>query len=374
MGAQPFSHQSLQRELAGAIRESATAADIFRTVVGRLRGACPVEGWCGLTMDPATLMMTGGVHEHGLSPDAIRRMLEIEHGEEDLNLFAHLARQPDPVGVLSEACRGELESSPRYRDVLRPCGYGHELRAVARVAGKTWGALVLMREPGSPDFSSAETEIARNISRSIAEAIRASLLVSVSSSALSTSTHAVVVLNHSNKIEAMSPGAARWMAEFEEIGPPDRSGVPQTVQALANETRKLARDPESTALATRSRVRARNGRWLTLHGTTIGASRHSIAILMEPSGGQEVASLIFDAYGLTPRENELACLVLQGFDTEQIARMLKISSYTVQDHLKSIFDKTSVSSRKQLVSKIFFNHYLPRVQGNTVTMNDSGFA
>ena len=50
--------------------------------------------------------------------------------------------------------------------------------------------------------------------------------------------------------------------------------------------------------------------------------------------------------------------------TSQIAAELVVSAHTVQQHLKSIFDKTGVRSRRDLVGKVFFAHYEPRLRDN----------
>ena len=70
------------------------------------------------------------------------------------------------------------------------------------------------------------------------------------------------------------------------------------------------------------------------------------------------------AYGLTERERDVTRLILQGSSTTQIAKELAVSPHTVQQHLKSIFDKTGVHSRRDLVSTVFFTHYEPRFRDN----------
>ena len=70
------------------------------------------------------------------------------------------------------------------------------------------------------------------------------------------------------------------------------------------------------------------------------------------------------AYQLTERERDLTGLVLQGYSTREIAAHLVISPHTVQQHLKNVFAKTGVNSRRDLVGKLFFAHYEPRVRDN----------
>jgi DNA-binding CsgD family transcriptional regulator len=86
----------------------------------------------------------------------------------------------------------------------------------------------------------------------------------------------------------------------------------------------------------------------------------STAVIIERARPAELAELIVLAYGFTPREREVTRLVLLGRSTSEIAHSLHLSPLTVQDYLKTIFEKVGVHSRRELVGTVFRDHYWQR--------------
>jgi DNA-binding CsgD family transcriptional regulator len=116
-------------------------------------------------------------------------------------------------------------------------------------------------------------------------------------------------------------------------------------------------------------MQTRSGQWLVLHASRLrgAAGRGQIAVILEPAAPAEIAPLILQAYGFTDREARVAHLVLQGIPTREIAASLSIAPLTVQQHLKAIFDKTGVHSRRELVAHVFAGQYLPRMMAGSAS-------
>ncbi len=54
----------------------------------------------------------------------------------------------------------------------------------------------------------------------------------------------------------------------------------------------------------------------------------------------------------TPREREVATLIIEGLTNEQVARKLFISLSTVKTHLQNIYAKAQVPNRTALVAML----------------------
>ena len=325
-----------------------------------LRRAVPFDGVCVLTLDPATLLPTGEVVENGLPEAATARLTEIELREPDLNKFRDLAESRLPAASLSGATEGKLDRSARHRELKRPHGFGDELRAVLADATGTWGALTLLRETGRANFTPREVRLVGSLSRPLAEGLRRAVLfadLSREDAGESNPGAGLLLLGDDYSIDAANSAATAWLAELRDGGS-DKT-LPPVIQAVASQARAASLDAGQTATA---RMRAPSGRWLTARGSVLGDGLDArIAVTLEAAGSPELAPLIADAHGLTERERLVTQLVARGLATDAIGNRLHLSPYTVQDHLKSVFAKVGVSSRGELVARLFFEHGDPRL-------------
>jgi DNA-binding CsgD family transcriptional regulator len=313
--------------------------------------------------DPATLLFTNS-YRAALPADTTAYFVENEFLHDDFNKWSELARDREGVRSLLQATGGSLTRSARYRDIFQPLGLGDELRAVLRFRGTTWGLLCLHREAGRP-YSRNEAKLMRRLTPHLAEAMRVALLVESLDSPEHEGAPGLVVLSADGSVIGSTPAGEHWL---EELSVHRDLPVPIEVQAVAASLRSLVTDEHA---APRLRVRTRAGRWAVLHASWMHvAGEDAIAVIIEEATPTEVASVIMLAYGLTDQERVVTGLVSRGLSTAEIAAELRISMDTVQDHLKSVFHKTGVGSRTELVATILRQHYLPRAKaGHPVGVN-----
>ena len=361
----PSTAVSTRNDVQRICRSTHDPIALHRAVVERLRGAVAFDRWCGLVLDPATLLVTGGYHAEGLPLERMPRLLEIEC-HDDVNQIPALTRTAAGVNTLHRATRGNPWRSTRYVDVLEPSGLGHELRAVLRDRTSAWGGLILLRETAAPDFSDDEVRLVADIADEVGRALRRSLQLSEihHRDAPDTPGIAVLRLGPEPTAEIMSAAARRWFDAIDD-GRLPTNGMPYAVLTLATHAQQHRPTP------VQARLRTRSGRWLTLHAEALDTDR--VSVIAEPTRPFELAAVISDAYGLTPREQQVARLAVTGHSNKDIAQMLWLSQWTVQDHLKRVFEKLAVHSRAELIARLFFDQYLPRAADGTAIGADGWF-
>ena len=312
---------------------------------------------CWYTLDPASLLMTSHFHD-GL-PEFPKEWLTEEYHADDVNKLADVARSAPGISTLHEATGGDPTRSPRWHENMKLGGDQELILALRTRSGDVWGALGLYREPGRPMFDAAEKRFLLTVAPQLAEGARRALLVGEATDPEGPDAPGLVILGERWEVESATPGVERRLAELPD-GDPDAGRLPSAVLSVAARATEAAGGTAAVV-----RVRTRGGSWVVLHGAplTSGGGRR-VAVIIEPARPARIAPLLMAAYGLTDREREVTSLVLQGASTVEVAEALTVSTHTVQQHLKAIFDKTGVRSRRDLVGKVFFAHYEPRFRDN----------
>ena len=281
--------------------------------------------------------------------------VENEFLADDVNKWTDLAHDRDGARTLIAATAGDPSSSARYRDIFEPLGLEDELRVVLRSRGSVWGFMCLHREQGAA-FSAAELEFTQRIAPHLAEGLRLGLLVQDMELAQTADSPGLILLAEDGSVIGTNTAADQWLDELDT----SRSGtMPIEVHALTAKLRAL--DPPVGVPQLRARTRA--GRWAILQASWMPNQGHdTVAVIIQQAAADQIAPVVMSAYGLTAQEQKISGLVFHGLSTHAISEKLHITQHTVQDHLKSIFDKTGVRSRRELVTTVLRQQYLPRPQ------------
>lgn len=162
----------------------------------------------------------------------------------------------------------------------------------------------------------------------------------------------VLLIDDDLQPQGFTQTAQEWFALLKACQNADHAPLPAHVYAVVG--RLLAAEAgDDPGRPPRVRVRTGDARWAIVEAARMEGVAHVIAVSVRGAGAEDILSLVARAHGLTARERELVALVLEGLDTRQLAARMFISPYTVKDHLKSVFDKLAVRSRRELVTGVF---------------------
>jgi DNA-binding CsgD family transcriptional regulator len=339
-------HDAIRGEILRLADRDLDRYDFAREAARVLRRAVPFDAMAGVWFDPETGLPVDEWIDNSLAGGAGSRLPEIGLHETDITAFRQLAASGRPAGSMSEATGGTLDRS------RRPRGLGDELRSVYFGDSGMWCGYVMYRERGAPDFAGREVDLIASLNGGRPDLHRVRLQQDLSSD-VGDGDPGLLLLDHQDGVEMANPAAAAWLDELRAR----RRRLPVVVSAVAQRAREIASG--DSGLAATARARTASGRWITVRGWVLqNGSEARTAITLEPARGPDLAELLADAHGLTACERRVSKLVAQGLPNAAIAARLYLSTYTVQDHLKSIFAKLDVSNRGQLVARLFLDPYM----------------
>lgn len=355
--------QRVLRDIDVVARAGLPTEEFLGEALDSLQRALPHAGACVANLDPTTHLNTGA-HKFGElrgTDERDHEWAQLEFLSGDPTAMAELVRQGVEVVGMHQWERHHGGRSPRMVDFFAPhYGYVDEARVVFSDGNDVWGGMSLVRSADQEPYDDADLDLLRQLALPMALGMRTGLLARLAGGAPTTTGPAVMVVGAGNAIESISDNAAERLAELLSASVSEPMG---TIASLVGAARRYAEG--RTDRPARCRVRGRSGAWLVLHATTLthrDGSSGDVVVTIDDARAPEILPLVVAAFDLTPRERDVALLVLQGVDTKEIAGRLHLSPYTVQDHLKSIFDKASVRSRRELMARIWFDQYVPRMR------------
>jgi DNA-binding CsgD family transcriptional regulator len=363
-----------------ATARAANADEMLEAVAAEVHAAVPYDGAMWFGTDPNTLLAVAPARMEHLDDGYCSTFWFGEFHEHDANLFADLARSASPAATLRSATGDRSSRSARYRDFLQPQGWDDELRVVFRAGERSWGAAGLYRDIGRDPFNAHEVGILEAISAIVANGLRTRAALAAPAPGFNH-TPGLMLFDRNGAILSANEAAGRWLSDiygvdestdwFELLAGLDSPDVEAAIPIVPLIARAHAvaagRDPREA----RSRLRDRSGRWLVLHASVLESAGNegNVAIVVEPAKSADLAPIIVEAYGLTSRERDVVRAIAQGRSTPEIAAELFLSAHTVRDYIKSVFDKTGVSSRGELVAKLFAEHYSDPFHENLVDLH-----
>jgi DNA-binding CsgD family transcriptional regulator len=256
---------------------------------------------------------------------------------------------------LHRATNGHPDLSGLHHEVLAGIGVGDVATVVFRDQYGLWGWLDLWRTIDQPPFGDRELERLASATAPITVALRRCLALTFGQPASVPDRPGPIVLVLSPELDvtAQTPHTDDYLRA---LLPPDGDRRPIPAGAYNVSAQLLAVEAGVDDHPPTSRVRVRDGVWLTFRAARVEPHRvrddQDIAVSIEPCSPAERLDLFARTNALTPRETQLLDLLVAGADTKAIADGLFMSQHTVQDHLKSIFAKTGARTRRILVGRV----------------------
>lgn len=333
-----------------------SAQELLASASERIGRVVPSDGSFLAATDPETTLSIGAGVVNDLPADQCRPTWDYEFLVPDFLKFTDIARSGRRVADIHDATGGRPERSPRFREYSVASDFTAEVRLAFTVGEAAWGIGQLNRAGDGARFDDDEKDWLERAAAIVGRGLRRAMLAQPTASPVVRDA-GVVVLDEKGGVVSVTREAAGWLDELDPALAMRDGAVPLPfhTSGLAAQMRAAHARGEPSI---RARMRTLRGVWLLLHGSVLEGT-DQMALVIEPAKAGDVAPLIIEAYELTKREVDVTRAIARGLGTNEIGADLHLSPHTVRDHIKAIFEKVGVSSRGELVHKMFAEHYAP---------------
>lgn len=342
--ARDSDRRTAKREVERLCARATDGRELRAGVVEVLRRAIGLDWYVWALTDPVTGV---GVDPLADTPDLreLPTLVRLKYATAT-NRWTTLADVGD-VATLGSA----TTSSALWREVQAAHGVVDVLSAVCRDRHGTWAFLDLWST--SEMYAADDVALVRDLLPVVTSAIRAERaatfgLVPAERRPGGAVGPAVLLLDDDLTVTGRTPSSDAWLTRLLPTEP-GKSPVPAAALNVAAQL--LAVESGVDDHAPHARAHVAGGVWVTLRASRLDPERQ-IAVTIEVTSPQERLDLFARAHGLSAREREVVAVLATGADTATAAGRLFVSPHTVQDHLKAVFAKAHVHSRRDLLTQV----------------------
>jgi DNA-binding CsgD family transcriptional regulator len=336
------------------------AGKLRRDVLSELRRVVAFDSYVWLLTDPVSAVGAAPLAEVPCLPE-LPALIRAKYAT-PINRWTSLQSASRPVGLLAASVGGRLDQSRVWREVMSRYGIVDVASVVFADLFGCWGFLDLWRAETREDFSTADADFIASIIPMLTAALRAcqaSTFVEPATPHRHGQGPVVVTLDDELRIVSRTAATQQWIDLLLPPRPDERS-VPASVYNVAAQL--LAVEDGTDDHPPFARTHLADGFWIALRAARLAVDdggpnerSHggvpSLVVTIEEASAFERLDLFGRVFGFTAREDDLLRLLAVGSDTRVMARQMRVSEHTVQDHLKSIFSKTEARDRISLLSR-----------------------
>jgi DNA-binding CsgD family transcriptional regulator len=373
--------QTAARERIAAIAAAAGGSrQLRRQALEVLGGQLGFDGYVWLLTDPVTTVGAAPLaHLPGLADMAQLPAIIRAKYATPANRWTTLAARGTPAALWSTVAAGrpavsDTAVSSAWGEMLGRHGTGDVASVVFADQFGCWGFLDLWRPASRGPFAAADAAFLAGLAAPLTAGLRRCQALTFTSPAAphrGDTGPVALTLGDDLRILFRTAASQAWLDVL--LPPqPDERAVPASVYNVAAQL--LAAEAGIDDHPASARTHLADGFWLTLRAARLAAEATSrpaaaglpaagpavrttagapatIVVTIEEASASERLEVFGRACGLTARERELLGVLATGGDTRAIARQLRLSEHTVQDHLKSIFAKTGCRDRVAVLAR-----------------------